>query len=282
MNIKFLIIVFFCVTSSQGINYDALEKCTDRFGGEGVTCNGNCYLAVTWCNFLTPRYCSDSGVMTNDLELCANDEFWKPINQSYPPEEVHKDKFLQILNSDFPTENYEALVPCSVMGENDGMMCGGSCLPSYYWCNDKFEKMCLDSGVMTNSILCWGDGVHGVNWFSNLTCDIDLVGLQMVDGKLEPFNGTTHYPGERCKCTGWTIETGTPNYCFYPDGKPEVLSGKDKFIARTTCDCVSNPPYFFIIPVILVIAMIAAVGGGVYYCKKKQQQATQESEMGKM
>ncbi len=56
-------------------------------GGDGVMCDGNCYLAGTWCNDLVPRYCADSGVMTNDLELCTEDEFWKPINCSLTGED---------------------------------------------------------------------------------------------------------------------------------------------------------------------------------------------------
>ena len=281
-----------CDSSNQSINYDALVPCTDTYyGGEGVKCDGNCYHAVTWCNDLVPRYCFDSGVMSNDLELCANDEFWKPISCSltgedgreypgerctdcvdgtrnycsYPqglPEELLEDKFLQILKSNMPTTcdcvssqshsqsiNYKALVPCSLLSENDAMKCGGNCWPSYYWCNEKFRKRCPDSGVMTNNpLLCSQDE----RW-SNLTCDIDLVGSQLVDGKLEPLNGT-HYPGERCKCT-----TGTSNYCFYPNGIPEVFSESEKFIMRTACDCVSSTPSTFL-AMIPVIVMIAAVG----------------------
>ena len=296
MNVKHFIIVLFFATSSQGINYDVLVPCTDTYyGGEGVKCDGNCYHAVTWCNDLVPRYCFDSGVMSNDLELCANDEFWKPIScsltgedgQEYPgerctdcvdgtrnycsypeglPKELLKDKLSHIFKSNVPKTcdcvssqgtNYDALLPCTAdWNGNDGMSCGGKCLISAFWCNDKYRMRCPYPGVMTNDPdLCSQDEI-----WSYLSCNITF--------------GSSFFPGERCT-------SGCANYCFYPQGTPEDL----KFLP-TTCEtvpCVSTAPSTIIIVMILVIVIIAAVGSGVYYYKKRKQQATQEeSEMGKM
>ena len=297
---KLLIVVLVCVTRSQGINYDALVNCTDdTYGGYGVKCDGICLTAALWCNDLFPHYCADSGVMTNDLELCANDEFWKPIScsltgedgQEYPgerctdcvdgtrnycsypqglPKELLKDKLSHIFKSNVPKTcdcvssqgtNYDALLPCTAdWNGNDGMSCGGKCLISAFWCNDKYRMRCPYPGVMTNDPdLCSQDEI-----WSYLSCNITF--------------GSSFFPGERCT-------SGCANYCFYPQGTPEDL----KFLP-TTCETVTcvTASSTIIIVVILVIVIIAAVGGGVYYYKRKQQQgpsheapaeATQKSEI---
>ena len=328
-----LIILLFSVTmvfccSSQGINYDALKKCTDH-GGDGMMCDGDCFHGVHWCNDLTPQYCPDSGMMTNDLELCADDERWKDIScnwewrgQEYLGErctdcvngtrnyclypEGLRENLDNLTNLDYndyydhdyetlltimtmknlPTTcdcvssqniNYDALVPCSdEFDGNAGMMCGELCLPSYYWCNDKYRMRCPDSGVMTNDPdLCSQDE----RW-SKITCDFDL-------------GSKGQYPGERCtiNCT-----TGTRNYCYYPQGTPVDVNYLKPDFFFTTCDCDSNDSADSVtialvaILLVLVILAAAAVGGGFYYYnyKKKQLQgpsheapveATQESEM---
>ena len=60
------LLVLFCVTSSQGIDYDALVPCDDN---QGVMCDGDCLPAHWWCHdhpSLTDYHCMDSGVMTDD------------------------------------------------------------------------------------------------------------------------------------------------------------------------------------------------------------------------
>ena len=135
MNIRLPLLVLFCVTSSQGIDYDALVPCDDN---QGVMCDGDCLPAHWWCHdhpSLTDYHCMDSGVMTDDTNLCSNDDFWKQIS-----------------------------------------------------------------------------------------CDINYT----------LHEGITHYPGERC--TGCT--TRTSNYCFYPQGLPNIFRERELF--PTTCDCISS------------------------------------------
>ena len=278
-----LLIVLACVTGSQGINYDALVKCTDYFGGDGLMCDGDCLLAAGWCNDLVPHYCADSGVMTNDLELCADDERWKDIScsltgiyygQEYPGERCSDcvdgtrnyciypqglpEELPEILRSNMPTTcdcdssnqsiNYDALVSCTLYNGNNGMMCGGYCLHAAHWCNDRYRKRCSDSGVMTNDpLLCSQDE----RW-SGIACDMD-------------FGPAGLYPGERC--------TGC-NFCFYPPERTHPILPLPKsleFLPRT-CDCVSIASIVLVVILVSVIAMIAALGGGVYYYKKKQEQ----------
>ena len=214
MNMKVLIVVLFCVTSSHGINYEFLKPCTNN---QGVMCDGVCLTGNLWCNDLTPQYCADSDVTTNDLELCANDERWKEItcsltgsrgelyqgerctatgcvggtrNYCFYPQGLSPGPIpttCECLSSQSQSISYDALKlePC-LHPEGAGMKCDGKCLPSPYWCNDKFRKRCPDLlGVMTNDpVLCSQDE----RW-KDLTCDIDL--------------GTGgRYPGERCtNCT---------------------------------------------------------------------------------
>ena len=283
---KLLIISFSCLTGSQGINPNALAPCA-----VGLMCDGNCLRGANWCYDLKPIYCKDIGVMTNDLELCADDDFWKDVScnliwkSQVIPGERCTDCDDRTRNfcfypkglpgygyySTLPTtcdcdssqdKNYDAVVPCQVPGsQNDGMKCGGECLDAAYWCNDKYRKRCSDSGVMTNDPdLCSQDE----RW-SGLSCDF------------YSKKTWTQYPGERCSGC---------NYCFYPQGPLEDL----EFLPTTCEPCVSTASTTVILVVIIIIVMIAAVAGGFYYYKKKQQgpshdvpaKATQESEMGKM
>ncbi len=252
---KLLLIVLLCVTSSQGINYDALVKCNYSHG-DGVRCNGGCHHAGTWCNdhhatSMNHYHCKDSGVKTNDTELCLDDDFWKQIScdltirgTNYPGERCTgcttrtsnycfyphglPDHFLEV----FPTTcdcissksiNYDALVKCS-FGNGEGVMCDGGCQHAATWCNDHHptpqsmnHKYCKDSAVMINDTeLCLND-----DFWKQLSCDL------IIDG--------TKYLGERC--TGCT--TRTSNYCFYPHGLPDHHE-EDKKFWPTTCDCVSS------------------------------------------
>ena len=238
--------------------------------------------------------------MTNDTDLCSNDDFWKEIscdlhkpdtnylgkrctgcttgtsNYCFYPHGL-PDHFVEFLPTtcdcvtSSPSMNNDTLVKCHDY-YGDGMMCNGNCLPAALWCNDKFNKRC--DGVITNDPdLCADDQ----RW-KDISCNLTIE------------NGT-HYPGERC--TGCTPRTS--NYCFYPQGSPS----EDYF--STTCDCVSTASFedvstasastsTVILMFIIIIVMIATMGGGVYYHKKKKEQgpsheapvATQESEMGKM
>ena len=299
-----LYIIVLCVTSSQGINYDALKKCTNT-GLESMMCEGVCLNGFHWCNDLMPQYCSDSEVMTNDLELCADDERWEKIScdltwngQVYPGERctdcddgttrnycIYPQGIPEDLPEGFkpfmPTTcdcdsssqsiKYDALdlVPCSVKG-NDGMKCGEQCLPSYYWCNDKFRKRCPDLGVMTNDPdLCSQDE----RW-SNITCDIDL-GL----------GSRGQYPGERCT----NCVNRTSNYCYYTQGAPVVNETKPDFLFTTcNCDTIDSPTAYsatadsvtialVVILLVLVIIAAGAVGGGVYYYNNKKKQLQGEA-----
>ena len=66
MNMRLPLLVLFCVTSSQGIDYNALVPCNDN---QGVMCDGDCLPAHWWCHdhpSLTDYHCMDSGVMTDD------------------------------------------------------------------------------------------------------------------------------------------------------------------------------------------------------------------------
>ena len=78
---KLLLIVLVCITSSQSINKDALEKCTENSAGdEGVTCDNTCRSSLFWCNNVNPVYCENIKAMTNDKDLCLDYDFWKQIS----------------------------------------------------------------------------------------------------------------------------------------------------------------------------------------------------------
>ena len=252
---KFLLIALPCITSSQSINYDALGKCGYSHG-DGVRCNGGCHHAGTWCNdhHATSmdgsmiHYCKDSGVVINDTELCSNDDFWKQIScdltirgthylgerctgcttrtSNYcfyphgPLPDRHEEEFwpttCDCVSDGSPNVNYDALIKCTDLG--DGVMCDGVCRHASTWCNDHNPSMihynCKDSGVMTNDTgLCSND-----NFWKQISCDLTMGGM--------------NFPGERCSgCVN-----GLNNYCFYPQGLPEVL----KSHLPTTCHCISN------------------------------------------
>ena len=298
---KLLLLVLVFITSSQSLNNEALVTCTDDAGDEGVMCDGKCYPAALWCNDMMVDDCEDPGVMTNDLDLCSDDEFWKQIscnmtvdgdkvypgerctscttgtrNYCFYPQGPPKD-----LKSYLPTScdcvssqsiNYDALVPCS---DNQGMMCNG-CLPAAYWCNDKFRHKCGESGVMSNDPdLCSDDE----RW-KQLSCDLTLNG--------------THYPGERCSgCVN-----GINNFCFYPKGSPYKDRGHLENLLPTTCDCDVSDAFSndvntaststVILVVLLVIIINIIVCSGVFFYNKKKSdpshepptEVTQVSEMG--
>ena len=245
---KLLLIVLFFVSRSQSINYDALVPCTDDYGEDGVECDGVCRPAAGhvydagWCNDMLVEYCEDSGVMTNDTDLCSDDDFWKQIscdltwgsrstygerctgcitetsNYCFYPYDPHLDDDLFRTKCDCngtQSSNYDALAPCK---NNQGMMCDGWCLPAAYWCNDKLRYNCDDSGILTNDEdLCSDDE----RW-------------KEIDCNMTSRDGKVLYPGERCSnCT-----TGTRNYCFYPQGFREDFIIED--LLYTTCDCVTK------------------------------------------
>ena len=85
IKMKLTLIVLAFVTCSQSVNHthDALVYCTndDTNGlGDGIMCRGVCQHASIWCHDQIVDYCEESGVMTNDTDLCSNDDFWKPIS----------------------------------------------------------------------------------------------------------------------------------------------------------------------------------------------------------
>ena len=76
---KLLLIVFVSITSSHGINYEALKPC-NGIQGPGVACDGLCRLTLYWCNNHDTQYCEDGEVRTNNPDLCSNDDFWRQVS----------------------------------------------------------------------------------------------------------------------------------------------------------------------------------------------------------
>ena len=261
IKMKLPLIVLAYVTCSQSVSHthDALVYCTndDTNGtGDGVRCNGVCKHASTWCHDHIHDYCEESRVMTNDTDLCSNDDFWKPIScdlkvngtTHFPGERCtgcttgtsnycfypHGLPYLGFPGSKdymkkiFPTTcdcissqsiNYDVLVKCSV-GYGEGVMCDGRCLHASLWCYDHQDTSihyCKDSGVMINDTdLCSND-----DFWKKISCDLTIHG--------------TNYPGRRC--TGCK-HAKTSNYCFYPHGLHD--HPVEEFWWPTTCDCDSS------------------------------------------
>ena len=196
------------VLKSQHLSYEAQYTCQDKCilwremidNGvwQGVSlCPGDQEICTPQQLRCPPTYSLHNMSTSPVRSYCYDDDDFRnnKKNGSYDLMDRSDENITRSSETRAQSINYTALTPCNSSRSNgeQSVNCDRDCVNAAYWCNDKWDAYCQESGVNTNDpVLCSDETL-----WQNISCDWTL---------------TQFYPGVRC--------TGTIKHCRYPRGRP--------------------------------------------------------------